>query len=124
MSKILLSIKPKYVKRILEGTKKVEYRKVIPKCNDITHIIIYASSPICQVVAEVIVSNILSDIPSILWERTFRIGGISKDEYCTYFRNHEIAHAFMIKKVNIFTPYRNLIDYGIKRPPQNFVYIK
>lgn len=124
MSKILLSIKPKYVERILEGTKKVEYRRVIPKCKDITHIIIYASAPICRVVAEVSISNILSDRPSILWEKTFEVGGISKDEYCSYFINREIAHAFIIGDIKIFAPYRKLIDYGIKTPPQNFVYIK
>lgn len=124
MSKILLSIKPKYVERILEGTKKVEYRRVIPKCKDITHIIIYASGPICRVVAEVSISNILSDRPSILWEKTFEVGGISNDEYCSYFINREIAHAFIIGDIKIFTPYRKLIDYGIKTPPQNFVYIK
>lgn len=124
MSKILLSIKPKYVERILEGTKKVEYRRVIPKCKDITHIIIYASAPICRVVAEVSISNILSDRPPILWEKTFKIGGISNDEYCSYFINHEIAHAFIIGDIKIFTPYRKLVDYGIKTPPQNFVYIK
>lgn len=124
MSKILLSIKPKYVERILEGTKKVEYRRVIPKCKDITHIIIYATAPICQVVAEVSVTNILSDKPSILWEKTFSIGGISNDEYYTYFINRKVAHAFVIDDIKIYTPYRKLTDYGIKTPPQNFVYIK
>lgn len=124
MNKILLSIKPKYVKRILEGSKKVEYRKVIPKCKDITHIIIYASAPIRRVVAEVSISDILSDKPSILWEKTFSIGGISNDEYCAYFINRQVAHAFVIEDINIFTPYRKLSDYGIKNPPQNFVYIK
>ena len=123
MNKILLSIKPKYVERILEGTKKVEYRRVIPKCKDITHIIIYASAPICQVVAEVSVSNILSDKPSTLWEKTLSIGGISNDEYFAYFINREVAHAFVIDEIKKFTPYRKLIDYGIKTPPQNFLYI-
>lgn len=124
MSKILLSIKPKYVERILEGTKKVEYRRVIPKCKDITHIIIYATAPICQVVAEVSVTNILSDEPSILWEKTFSIGGISNDEFYTYFINRKVAYAFVIDDIKIFTPYHKLTDYGIKTPPQNFVYIK
>lgn len=123
MSKILLSIKPKYVEKILEGTKKVEYRRVIPKCKDITHIIIYASAPICQVVAEVSISNILSDKPSSIWDKTFSIGGISNDEYCTYFINSKVAHAFIIDDIKVFTPYRKLIDYGIKTPPQNFIYI-
>lgn len=123
MSKILLSIKPKYVERILEGTKKVEYRKVMPKCK-ITHIIIYASAPISRVVAEASISEILSDKPSILWEKTFSIGGISNEEYYSYFTNREVAHAFVLDEIKKFTPYHNLTDYGIKTPPQNFVYIK
>lgn len=124
MSKIILSIKPKYVKKILEGKKKVEYRKVIPRCNDVTHIIIYASAPISHVVAEVSISDILSDRPSNIWEKTFSIGGISHDDYCAYFKNRKIAHAFVIENIKIFAPYRNLIDYGIRNPPQSFVYIK
>ena len=41
MSKILLSIKPEYAHKILEGTKKYEFRKHLPK-KKIEKIIIYS----------------------------------------------------------------------------------
>ena len=51
MGKILLSIKPIYVNKILNGTKKYEYRKRKPKRNDIGKLIIYSTSPIKKVVS-------------------------------------------------------------------------
>ena len=44
MSTMLLSIKPKYAKVILEGKKQYEFRKNKPK-DGVTRIIFYASSP-------------------------------------------------------------------------------
>ncbi|MDE5767136.1 MAG: ASCH domain-containing protein [Malacoplasma sp.] len=52
MKKILISIKPEYVKNILKGIKKYEYRTKLPK-EKISKIIIYCTSPIKKVVAEV-----------------------------------------------------------------------
>ncbi len=44
MSTMLLSIKPKYAKVILDGKKQYEFRKSKPK-DDVDCIIFYASSP-------------------------------------------------------------------------------
>lgn len=47
---VLLSIKPTYVQRIFEGSKKYEFRRVIFKENNIDKIIVYASAPISKIV--------------------------------------------------------------------------
>lgn len=45
MSKMLLSIKPEYVKKILSGKKKYEFRKF--HCHDdVDTIVIYCTSPV------------------------------------------------------------------------------
>ena len=68
-NKILLSIKPEYVKSITNGTKKYEYRKICAK-KDVHSIIIYATTPIKRVVAEVEITDVLICPPSELWKKT------------------------------------------------------
>ena len=53
MSTILMSIKPEYVKKIFDGTKKYEYRKTKCKIKP-TKIIVYASTPVKKVVGDII----------------------------------------------------------------------
>lgn len=58
MCKLLMSINPEHVDNILAGTKKFEFRK--NKCKEeIDSIIIYSTSPIMRVVAEVEVKELL-----------------------------------------------------------------
>jgi hypothetical protein len=47
---VLLSIKPKYVKSIIEGDKRYEFRKTIFKNREINRIYIYSSSPVKKIV--------------------------------------------------------------------------
>ena len=69
MSKILFSIKPEYVKDILSGRKKYEYRKIKPK-NRVDAIIIYSSAPVMKIVAEVEVEEIIEGNTDEISEKT------------------------------------------------------
>ena len=60
MCQMLLSINPEYVESILAGTKLYEYRKF--RCrDDVDKIIIYATAPQKQVVAEAEIEYIVED---------------------------------------------------------------
>lgn len=72
MYKILLSIKPEYVKSIFEGKKKFEYRKIVAK-NRSDKIIIYSTYPISAIVGEADIEEILIDSPDNLWKKTKKI---------------------------------------------------
>lgn len=124
MKKILLPIKPPYVHRILNGEKKVEYRKRIASQKDISQVLIYASHPVCRVVGEFRIAGILCDTPDKLWEKTACVGSINRSDYFAYFVNHSIAYAYQIEDVKTFNVPRTLSDYGLKRAPQNFVYVE
>ena len=63
MSKILLSINPEYVEKILLGQKKYEYRKVKPSRKDIDKMIIYSTAPVKMIVAEVYIEDIIIERP-------------------------------------------------------------
>ncbi len=62
--KILMSIKPKFVKQIFEGIKLFELRKKIFR-REVKTIIIYESSPTKKIVGEFIIDKINSDIDAI-----------------------------------------------------------
>ncbi len=123
MKKILLSVKPKYAKKILAGEKTVEYRKRIPTDNSVTQVLIYASYPIKRVVAEFTIGRFLEDTPKELWRQTRQIGGISEQEFANYFNDKDKAYAYVIKNLQIYTDSKSLSQYGIEKAPQDFCYV-
>lgn len=123
MKEIILSIKPQYVERIINGTKKFEYRTRIPKSN-INKIIIYSSYPVKKIIAEVDVLKVLKLItPEELWESTKDFGGIDKSSYDKYFEGRDIAYAYKLGEIKEFIEPKSLNDYGINYAPQSFIYI-
>lgn len=57
--KIIISINPEYVEKIISGEKKFEYRTRIAK-QQVYTLIIYATKPIMKVVAEVEILGVIS----------------------------------------------------------------
>lgn len=122
MSTILLSIKPEYANKILSGTKKYEFRKHLAQ-GDINKIIIYATSPEMKIIGEVEVLGTLSMKKTPLWEKTKSEAGISREKYREYFRDSNIANAYVLGKAIKYDEYKSLNDFGISQAPQSFVYI-
>ncbi len=122
MAKILMSINPIHVEKILTGQKKYEYRKT--KCKQpIDTIVIYSTYPVMRVVGEVSVKSVLEDSPKALWEKTKSKAGIEYSFFKSYFNNCDEAIAYELEKVVKYKNPKKLIDYGFKAPPQSFVYI-
>ncbi len=123
MCTILLPIKPEYANKIVNQTKLYEYRKNICKKN-VDKIIIYSSSPVKRVIAEVEVKSILSNTPDKLWNETKQYSGISKNKYMKYFENKSIAYAYELGSVIVYKYPKKLEDIGINYYPQSYVYLK
>lgn len=123
MCKILMPINPEYVEEILSGRKKYEYRKIKAKRNNIDKMIIYSTSPVMKVVAEVIIKDILEEEPDVLWEMTKNESGISKEFYNKYYKNKKKAVAYKLGEIKIYNIPMSLNDFGINYVPQSFVYI-
>lgn len=122
MSKVLMSIKPEYVAKILAGQKRFEFRK--RKCaQEIDTIVIYETAPVQLVVAEVEVIQIVMDTPALVWEQTKDAAGIDKQFFDQYYRDKKIAVAYALGSVTCYNPPRSLADYGITSAPQSYVYI-
>ncbi|MBC6310844.1 ASCH domain-containing protein [Listeria sp. FSL L7-1582] len=122
--KVMLSIKPEFVKEIVEGNKQFEYRKSIFKKTNIESVVIYATKPYGKVVGEFLIDDILERKPSELWDLTSEFSGISQTFFEEYFEGRDIGYAIKIKK---FIPYDEPLDLSffeqIKSAPQSFCYL-
>ena len=121
---VLMSIKPRYVKEILNGTKHFEFRRVVFDHDNVDRVIIYASSPMKRVVAEFNVDRIISDLPSKVWEECQNFAGIDEKSFMEYFSNKSKAFSIVIKDLTIYrepiNPYESINDF---RPPQSYMYL-
>ena len=77
MCAILLSINPKHVENIMNGTKKYEFRKTACK-RHVDKILIYSTNPVMKIVGEAEVEDVLIDNPEIIWKKTKKKSGIDK----------------------------------------------
>lgn len=120
---IVLSIAPEYVQKIIDETKKYEYRTKVAKAN-INAIVIYCTAPVKKVVAKAQVIGILQDAPSALWDKTKDFSGVSKEFFDKYFDNKKIAYAYRLGKIEVYKKQKMLKDFGLSAAPQSFVYLK
>jgi predicted transcriptional regulator len=126
--KVLMSIKPKYADKIFSGEKKWEYRKQPPKLlmdiKSVVTIVVYASAPISKVIGEFTTVYMSNNSVNRIWYITGNWGGVSAKEFLDYFGCAEKAYAIRIREKRLYDTPKPLSDYGIKRPPQNFMYLK
>ena len=122
MFKILLAINPEFANKIIQGDKKYEFRTRVAKKN-IDCIVIYMTSPVKKVVAEVYVRSVIHHKPEELWEITKEHAGISKEYFEEYFLDRQIAYAYELGEVTVFEEPRTLGEYGCNHAPQSFMYL-
>ena len=123
MSRMLLSIKPKYVNEIIAGKKRYEFRKF--HCREgIDTIIIYATAPIKKVVAEVPLLDIVEGDVETVWKQTKLAGGITHKDYREYYKKRAIATAYHLGIVIQYDDPLDLSDFGLHYVPQSFAYVE
>lgn len=122
--KVLLSIKPEFVDRILDGSKKFEFRKGIFKNEMVKSVVIYATMPVGMVVGEFDIADVIEDKPSIVWRKTKKYAGISKDFFDIYFSSREKAFAIKIGDVRRYDEPMMLSALGKNiTAPQSYRYL-
>lgn len=120
--KVVLSIKPEFAFKIFEGTKKFEFRKAIFKNENIKSIIVYASSPVQQVIGEFEIDEVLNHDLDTLWDLTQEHSGISEEFYYQYFADKQQGFAIKIKKPRKYKKPKCLREDFNLLPPQSFAY--
>jgi predicted transcriptional regulator len=122
--KVLLAIKPEFAEKILDGSKKFEFRKTIFKNENVKVVVIYASSPVKKVIAEFEIDEVIVSEPQILWKKTKSHSGITKEHFDTYFSDKEKGFAIKIKNLRKYRKPKCLkTDFNISSPPQSFLYL-
>ena len=122
--KVLLSIKPEFAEKIFNGTKKYEFRRSVFKNKNVKTVVVYASSPVQQVIGEFEIDIILNDDLEQLWNTTKDYSGISENFFFEYFVNKEKGYAIKIKKVKRYKKALSLKDDFNANPPQSFMYLE
>ncbi|HHW7507979.1 TPA: hypothetical protein ACU21B_001837 [Mannheimia haemolytica] len=117
-----MSIRPQYVEKIFSGKKIYELRRKIFK-KDVKTIVVYASSPVMQVIGEVDIEQIISDTPFNIFQKFKENICISQKDYFDYFADTDIAYAIKIQKARQYSNPKRLNDFGVKRAPQSYIYL-
>ena len=122
MSKMLLSIRPEYVNKIVSGKKKYEFRKF--HCREgIDTIVIYATAPMKKVIGEVTLEGIIEGDVEYVWQKTKGFRGVLKKDYEKYYQKRDIAIAYWLGEVTVYEEPMRLEDFGLHYVPQSFAYI-
>lgn len=124
---ILMSIRPRFARGILAGTKTVELRRRAPRAQSGDIVVIYETSPTKSIVGWAMVEAIETATPAALWATVAADAGVSRREFDAYFAGAPSATAIHLTDVvELATP----IELGAirtrwpwLRPPQSYRYV-
>ncbi len=125
---LLLSVRPTFVERILDGTKTAELRRVRPTAHVGQDVLIYASSPTKALLASAVVERIETQSVESMWHYVRSAAGVSRDEYDRYFKGAEMASALWLRDVTALEPSVPLSTVRERwpwfRPPQSYCFVR
>jgi predicted transcriptional regulator len=123
-TRVLLSVKPRFAEAILAGDKTFEFRRLLFKRADVRTVVLYASSPMCKVVGEFTIDEVVTLGLEALWEMTCNGGAIDRRYFDQYFEGRETGHALKVKRTRRYrSPLCLRTEFGIRHPPQSFRYL-
>lgn len=124
---VLMSIKPKYAKKIFDGTKTVELRRIRPKYLQTGDLVfVYVSSPIKSLVGAFKVAKIIKEPIIDLWKAVEHGAGVSLEEFENYYQETQSGVAIFISDIWTLSKPIELAD--LKQavegfyPPQSYRY--
>ena len=121
MDDALISLKPRHVTNIIEGSKKVELRNRVVNIKPGTRLWIYSTLPEGYICAYAVVHSVVIDRPSVVWGEYRHVMGITKQEFDMYTKGRERVSVIKIKNIYKIEPGIDL--YHLKKtnnfqPPQ------
>ncbi|MCD6510320.1 MAG: DNA-binding protein [Thermoprotei archaeon] len=94
---ILMSIKPYFAEKILEGLKRFELRRKVGEIPERSRIVLYASSPMKAIIGEFTVGRVIEGDSNFVWEYVTRIpnSGVSVEDW-PYIKGAKVALAIEV----------------------------
>jgi len=123
---MMLSIHPRHVAKILDGSKKVELRRTRPVVEVGQPVVIYATVPSAAVVASCTVAEIRTGTPAEIWSMVSALVGVSRAEYNQYFAGSQTAVAIYLEDVEALADQvtlTHLRSTGPFHPPQTWHFL-
>jgi predicted transcriptional regulator len=120
----LLSIKPEFANKILDGSKVCEFRKT-KFSRKITHAVVYSTAPEKKVTGFFKVSHVWSAYPNLVWNECRDFGaGISRERFFEYYKGCSVAVVIEVHKVyRLRQPIALTELNGELKAPQSFRYL-
>lgn len=126
-SDILISVDDRHVQNMLDGYKRVEFRRRSVSVGEGVRVWIYSKIPTGEVKALGIVEQVFRATPADIWKYYGDVSGISKTEFDEYYTDVEEGCAIVFHSIEELTnkislsAIRNAI--GQFHPPQFFKYL-
>jgi predicted transcriptional regulator/DNA-binding XRE family transcriptional regulator len=125
---VVLSIKPQYSDKILDGKKTVELRRRFPvSAPGGTIAYIYSTSPVRAMVGVAEIKDVLKLPVSQIWTEFEDTALIEKRDFDKYFEGLEYGFALLFEDVRTLRrpiPLAELREHFGFEPPQSFLYAK
>ena len=127
MSNALISLKPKYVQKILSGEKRIEIRRRPVSLAPDTRLWIYSTLPSGSIEAVAEIESVCLSAPCAIWDQFSSEIGISKQEFYSYVSGRKKISAIFLKKIRKIEPAPTLnclkSKIGEFHPPQFFKHL-
>lgn len=119
----LMAIHERYADAIMDGVKRVEFRKR-RLAADIETVWVYATAPISKVIGRFSIHEIVQGTPQDIWERYGSVGVIEQDAFFSYYDGRETAVAIVVRSAERLPDPVSLNEID-PRPavPQSFAYL-
>lgn len=128
MSKVIVvSIKPEFVSKIFDGSKRIELRKSCPAASPGDLMIVYSTSPEMAVVGICKIQEVIKSSPEEIWEKHSDLLGIDIGRFNDYYSNSAYAIGIVIENAKRFKSKiplsRIKAQFPRFMPPQTFKYV-
>ncbi len=119
----LLSIHPEFSEAILDGRKRVEFRRSMFR-RPVTHIVMYSTEPVGRLTGVLEVDTIDQGSPLQLWRKYHTVSGLTRARFFDYYEGARGAVAIRIARAwPLHTPMELRQLGGRISPPQSFSYL-
>lgn len=120
---VLLALHPKYAEAILEGRKKVEFRRRSFR-REVSHVVIYSTKPVGGITGIFSVEAVEEAAPDELWAQYSDVAGLPENTFLSYYHGAESGVAI---KVGSYRALDKPVDLsalgGDVSAPQSFRYM-